>query len=618
MVGKDKVAPPVPWLGGVLGSLERGGSMSERGRRRVRVVGLAGGGLVALGLAVACNYHWYPFGTTFQLLDFEPLRLVSAVPAARGASGDFEPVCMGEREATGLILSLAVLGRLDQEAGGEMDLDLNMRPGDIVKTVGTTDRVVVAEGESIGPNNFKVTVECLERYPDSDMGGNRECQGLLNPGAAAGAAPASFRYSSDLSPQAGGYAYTRDLSTGYVGVAVLIDQSGSMKGFVDRATFADVSRNIPYAESAEGFASDLNGQRIVAVRDFLMKLNPADKAIVFQYGESLGTGAKVVCYDALGNTPEENLRERCYSTDRDLVLGQHVVQNKTFPPKLDELPNYPEGADRSPLWSAVADVYEFMKGRKDTPIRHILVVNDGPDTCDASSPDYRPYVGGKFQGVCSTTGYEEFRSRVLEDLKDPAAPRVHIHFVQFQAHGYLEHDLRQQEMACLTGGHYQFVNSIRPAKLVTGNDWTPLQTALSEALLRVRYSLVGVWRMAIELPDLGATLARGAPYSMKATITMVGAAGSLTSVDQFLYLRVGDQSASSLGTLDRRAMFRLPCAGALDCGWFQETAPECREAACVSPEAVCGFQAVADLQKCGTSGVCCNGWCAEGKTACQQ
>ncbi len=593
--------------------------MVHRARHRLRIAAVATGVLLVLGLSFACNYHWYPFRTNYQLQE-DPLRLVSAVPAARGDSGEFEPVCMGEKEASGVLLSIAILGTTTdvEDSSTQADQDVSVRPGDIVKTYGTKNQVVVAEGESVGPNNFKVNVECLERYPDADIGGNRECQGLANPGAA-GAPPVSFRYVSDLPPDPyGSYAFTRDLSTGRAGVAVLIDQSGSMKGFVDPTTFADVNEKLPQAASSDGFASDLTGQRIVAVRDFLMKLNPAEKAIVFQYGENVGTQAKVVCYDALGNTPEPDLRERCYSTDRDLVLGEHVIGNKQFVPELDLLVNFPDRAGRSPLWAAVADVYDFMKVRQDTEIRHILVVNDGPDTCDASSPDYRPYVGTRFQGVCSTMGYEEFRTRVLADLQDPMVPRVHIHFVQFQAHGYLEHDPRQQEMACLTGGHYQFINSVKPVRLVVGDDWTQLQQALLEAVQRVRYSLVGVWRMALDLPDLKGTLARGAQYALQGTITLVGAGETLTATDQFLYLRVGDQSAESLGSVDRRAVFRLPCAGVGDCGWFQGTAPACREAACVTLDAVCGFQAIADLQTCGTGGVCCNGWCAEGQTACQQ
>lgn len=591
--------------------------MSHRARQRLRTAGVATGVLLALGLA--CNYHWYPFRTNYQLLD-DPMRLVSAVPAARGESGEFEPVCRGEKEATGLLLSIAILGTTADVEGSsrQADQDVSMRPGDIVKTYGTKNQVVVAEGESVGPNNFQVEIECLERYPDPDMGGNRECQGLPNPGAGS-APPVSFRYVGYLPPDLyGSYTFTRDLSEGLVGVAVLIDQSGSMKGFVDRDTKEDVHPEVPAAASSDGFASDLTGQRIVAVRDFLMKLNPAEKAIVFQYGENVGTQAKVVCFDAAGNTPEATLRERCYSADRDLVLGEHVVGNKRFPPELDKLVNFPDRPGRSPLWAAVEDVYDFMKARQDTKIRHILVLNDGPDTCDASSPDYRPYIGTRHQGVCSTVGYEQFRTRVLADLQDPMGPRVHIHFVQFQAHGYLEHDQRQQEMACLTGGHYQFVNSIKPVKLLVGNDWTPLQQALLEAVQRVRYSLVGTWRMALDLPDLKGTLVRGADYSVKGTITMVGAGETLTATDQFLYLRVGDQSAASLGSVDRRAVFRLPCASPEDCGWFQETAPECREAACVTLDAVCGFQAVADLQTCGTKGVCCNGWCAEGQTACKK
>jgi len=580
---------------------------------RARAILVPAGILPAVVVVLGCNYHWYPYGTTYQLNN-DPLQLVSAVPAIRGPSGEFEPVCMGEQKPTGLILSVNILGNAETSIEGERDGDISMRPGDVVKTLGTLDRVVVAEGESIGPENFSLTIECLERYPDPDIGGEKKCQGLENPGAANQVAPVSFHYRSDLPPDAyGSYGFTRDLSTGYAGVAILIDMSGSMKGFVHKESRKDVNNAIkPQAATSDGFASDPNGQRITVVRDFLNELNRSEKAIVFQFGESVGTTAKVVCYDAQGNTPEATLRERCYTADRDLVLNQHTIGGKVFYPELDKLQNLPETAGRSPLWAAVDDVYEFMKARKDPPIRHLVVLNDGPDTCDATSPDYQPYVGSKPQGACSTVGYEAFRAKVLNDLKDPAVPKVHIHFVQFQAYGYLEQDPRQVEMACLTDGHYQFVNSVKPVPLTSDQ----LHDALRAAVMRVRYALVGAWRMAVDLPDLQATLRQGSLYSVKGTVTMLGRPKTLTTEDQFLYLRVGG-AEPSLPTVDRRGVVRLPCAAAEDCGWFEGSAPECREKACVALDAVCGFQEVADLETC-TGGICCNGWCAAGQTSCQK
>lgn len=563
-----------------------------------------------LAVVLACNYHWSLVPTTFQLGD-EPMRLVSAFPAAKAEDGSWQPICLGERPAEGILLHLIFQGTT--ETGG--DNDLGIRPGDVVATVGVSEpRDVLGEGKTVIADDFQVTIDCIERYPDPDIGSNRDCQGLSNPGGATNVPPVDFRYVSDLPPAR---YMGRDPSGGLVGVAILVDLSGSIKGFVDPVTKADVHPQAQDISSSRENATDPDFTWIAAVRNFLRSLNAKDRSIVFRFGESTtGAPTKVVCFDRDGNTPEQTLRERCYSADRGLVLDSHTVGNVLQKPELDKLQFYPEGPGRSPLWAAVDEVYEFMKGRTGDEVRHIIVLNDGPDTCSRSSPDFRPFYGKTAMGICSNVAYESFRDKVVADLQDTAKPKIHIHFVQIQSAGYLDRDMRQQEIACLTGGSYQFINARDPVPFVSTTGSVALQDALTEALMRVRYSLVGVWRMAIALPDLAQPPMRGVIYSIKGTVKMKGRSNSLSGIDQFLYLMVGDASNQRLASLDRRAAVRIPCSGPSDCGWLNEPVPDCREQACLNTDKICGFAAVADEQHCGTNGICCNGWCTEGITQC--
>ena len=85
---------------------------------------------------------------------------------------------------------------------------------------------------------------------------------------------------------------------------------------------------------------------------------------------------------------------------------------------------------RTPLWSAVQDVYNFMKEKGRADVRHILVITDSPDTCHPDSPDYKPSYrlyrsatktySKVEQPSCSTVSYDDFLNTVLADIKDPS------------------------------------------------------------------------------------------------------------------------------------------------------------------------------------------------------
>jgi hypothetical protein len=557
----------------------------------------------ALGLQAGCDYTVDIQGTTYQ---FQKMEFVSAIPAVK--DGD-QYVRQCEGEATSLLLNVNIIGSQTNVQSGA-DRDVSMRPGDVVKTYSGEQRFALIEGQSIKESQFELNIECLEPYPDADLKGNAECQGIKDPGSVQRIAPSILRYRSDF-PMTPAGTYLRTYGEGNkLGIAILADQSGSIKGFVDKDSKIESSPNPdnppwdPMNFAKNG--SDPNNQRIAVMKDLLKSLNPNDKVIVFQFSENASPTPKVVCAnpDGLG---EEALRSACYGTNRDLITGSSSGGQS----ELDKLQALAKG--RTPLWDAVLEVYDFMQKVPKTEVRHILVISDGPDTCSPDSPDYNPLMGG----LCSTTGYGDVKKRILADLQDPDLAQVHLSFVQFQAPGYRERDPRQQELACLTGGQYAFVNSEDLSKDTT----QVLYEALKDAFMKIRYTFAGVWTLAIDVPDLkNPKLGKGLEASVKGSITLKGAPASITAVDQVLSLRVGMSNApiSGLNTLDLRGALRLPCATIGECSWYKTAAGECETNTCVKEAAVCGAESKADETKCNSDkGVCCFGTCMATAQSCK-
>jgi hypothetical protein len=532
-------------------------------------------------------------GTTFQ---FRKMEFVSVVPMVK--EGDHY-VRQCEGQATSLLLNVNLIG--SQRDDG--DRDVSMRPGDVVKTYSGEQRFALIEGQSIKESQFELNIECLEPYPDPDLKGNAECQGIQDPGSVQRIAPSVLRYVTELPGRTFGQADK-------LGVAILADQSGSIKGFVDKDSKIESSPNPdnppwdPMNFAKNG--SDPNNLRIPVMKDLLKSLNPNDKVIVFQFSENVSPTPKAVCAnpDGLG---EEALRSACYGTNRELITGASSGGQS----ELDKLQALTKG--RTPLWAAVLEVYEFMQNVPKTEVRHILVISDGPDTCAPDSPDYNPAMGG----LCSTTGYTEFRTRVLADFEQPDLPRVHVNFIQFQAPGYRERDPRQQEAACLTGGQYVFVNSEDLSKDTN----QVLYEALRDAFMKIRYTFAGVWTLAIDVPELmNPKLGKGLEASVKGSITLKGAPDSISAVDQVLSLRIGMSNApiSGLNTLDLRGAIRLPCGTVDECFWYKTSASECQTNTCQKDTAVCGPEGKADETKCNADkGVCCFGTCMADQGSCQ-
>jgi hypothetical protein len=160
---------------------------------------------------------------------------------------------------------------------------------------------------------------------------------------------------------------------------------------------------------------------------------------------------------------------------------------------------------RSNLWTALDRAYSYLsgdvQGSMTTTVadasrsNHIIVIGDGPDTCDAKSASY---ASCETSGRCGDTDLTDIISRIDADIDDPNKNPIMIHFVQFESQGYRGRDPRQVEVSCLSGGHYQFINSETMAKAQTTN----LQQALNQAVMNVRHSLMGYWQFAHKVPVL--------------------------------------------------------------------------------------------------------------------
>ncbi len=598
------------------------------GQRVRRVAPWLGAAMLLLGAVGACNTKWEAVLSSYQ---FNTMNFVSVFPAHRNAEGNYERQCVpnSDKPVNSLLFSLNLVGTDPSgpnAAESEKELDWSIRPGDLIK-MGTSNRFEVVEGKdgSISESHFRVDVPCFETYPDPDLTDAADCQGITGP---RDQVPAKLRYVGNFPA---GSLRPEPTDRDALALAVLVDQSGSMKGFVEQNTGVEAKNGSSGPWDAANFsdgASDPDSQRLTAIRNlFNSLLNPSDRAGLFKFGEVVGAKPAIVCGDAVGrdgkpilDKDEAARRGRCFNTDRRLTLDSADFA------KLSS-----EAKGRTPLWAAVSDVYDFMKSPVPSRVKQILVIGDGPDTCHDTSPDRRKVLRdlnsrGVYQEFdqtlgCSDVSYEMFLEKLLNDQNDPNLVPVHISFIQFQAVGYRERDPRQQEIACRTGGHYIFVNS--QDFLVDGLSKNALGDALGMAVQQIRYALAGTWTLALDVSDLfSGAVSLGSELAVQADISLqpnvFNAAGSLAS------LRVGYQDATnpdiSIPKLDRRGAVRVPCAtGVDDCSWYSGLG-DCQLATCRAVDNACMVSpVVATSDVCQTTGTCVSGFgaCSVRNLLCQ-
>ena len=474
----------------------------------------------------------------------DELLVLSSIPVVEETAPDFSrqyaPLCRAPTEdPDGVIFNVLMQGTMKKST--PPDQDLSLKPGDYV-----SGQQIAQDG--LTPELLELSIKCVDQLPDPDP---HQCNsGILG---------------DDLDTQQVDFYRYGDPDAdplGNVAVAILIDMSGSMKGLSDpfppykEDTFENFTQVVPEGFSFSDNATDPGGSRMSAVETLIKTLNDDDPVIVFTFNEYK---IDIVC--KLPDQPDADYakkEEKCFGTNRELVLGGPEGFSLLDAIKGDE-------RGRTPLWTAVDKVVDFMLASsmaENASFRHILVITDGPDTCSPSADL------NECSGLCMQyhTEYEMVRANITES---EWSDRIPVHFVQLGAKGYPERDPLQQEMACLTGGHYVFVNAheIPPDSLLA---------VLEMTLRRVRYTFRGYWRLAVELsvmqksnePDSGRLHALGGWGKL-----LSGAERLFTNNEEFFRFDYGEDQTSPY--FDRRVSVRKECTPDSDACPSEEPYNEC-------------------------------------------
>ncbi len=578
--------------------------------------------LVGLGSAVAAFTMCDSTARIYlKQVQFDDLAVVGATPVKvkqTAAGPRWVPACGGDAEAMRLDFVLRSTPRTDA------DQDYQIRPGE--DAVGSS---VVKLGKNLATSHFDLSFSCLDGHDGT--GASAACP-KPSPSSALAAetpmTPPSLFFTNHVGGEKVVHAGdARSSGRGKsVGVAILIDASGTLTGKVDPKTCLEAKEGaIDSWDSAslKKCQSDSAGLRILAAKQILGLLNPQDPAIVFRYSEE---GCKVVCNaeDVFGITgiSEEDKLKNCYTTDRSLTLGTDTVQ-----PGLDkDLTGL--GSGRSSLWSC-ANLAWSLLATKGEAARHMVVLTDGPDTCSKDGNEnfqscFRigedaTGAGGvaKAQDGCpNAVKFTEFKKAVT-DFTESGRQDQHVSFVHFQSKGYGKADPRMQEIACMTGGHYQFLNFNAIAQ-----ETSERQTAIIEAVTNLRYTFGGFWSLVTKIPALvdnaqdPANARAGGMYALEGLLQLKSDNAIVpkgqTPISAFL--KVGPDPANGLGSLDGRLVVKRACT---------------KDADCAGAAGGCGIRCNLESGLCdapapgaactgagGTFGVCCAGSCDTAKQVC--
>ncbi len=505
--------------------------------------------------------------TTPGELGLQALSTLSAYPAVQ-ESGAWRRAC-GAEATTGVIVGVGVVtsnGRVRAE--GVLDRDLGVRPGDAFEggPVGGTGN----EAPRLDASTLRVHVDCLEGLP---------------------ADPEVCARSTDLVPAASvawaGLATSR--ATGH-DVLVLVDMSASIRGLVDAVGQREGGLGGVGPDFTQ-MASDYTNRRMAAVEVFVDQLNPQDRVAVMGFGEGLGEAGLLPACDS------PDLAGAGWETRLAACLPESARAERMS--GLQALRMSPSGL-RSNLWEAIDSGAAFLQDVSSPDrTRHVIVLTDGPDTCNPRSEHWTPCA----EGACSDVGTPEVMQR-LDQARAAELP-IQVHFVQFESVGYPGPDAQQIEVACHSGGHHQFVPSL-------SLDTVEFQNALVTRLTSLRHALGGHWEAAVPVPALGAS------SSPAGALLSVG--GRLDVLPESRLVAAAAGSIFGPGAGPEAAawtVLRKPCLAASDCGADE---PGACGLACSPETRLCAApgRTRPDGSLCadGTDGVCCGGECAAECAAC--
>lgn len=579
----------------------------------------------------------------FSLPDtkFFQVQVVTAFPA--NISGDKMPVVTRvcgaplddeepgtALEANGFEMTVNLVSTELSRPGCDGEKDLAIKEGDLIEL---TEVTAQAPGATIGPQNFTMNVDCL----DERVSGSAECKTALNGPLVAQAL--SYKTLSNRCDKTN--------PDTFVNVALLIDHSGSTSGLVDSNTKLEESPDSVSANNLNDTTSDKYNARITAAKTFIDNLNIFDRAIVYFFDERIGvgvaasdaficTGSQIKCNGTADSKtcgagsvclPDPTLDSDKYK-DMDIGTQQVTAFGSMKPDKANrrelelgiDLKAKFKGEGRAPIWQAIDTAASFLSDSATNIVKnnkHVVLITDGPDTC-TESENYFNYkdISSNPKGICrkacplATIQYTALLKK-LRDL-DAAGNHVTVDVVQFQsvAKEYNSPDPRMMEIACRTGGTYQFINTSD----FNRSDPTPWTKSLSQALVRVRNSLAGSWRPAFKHGSMAnGDIPKGKMQAIRGSLTFQNGkfpslAATYENSDTWRF------GYSAGATEDRRLMFRRACVTSADCGGTDACAPKhC------TPAGMCEDAPTRDGLPCGEGGSnskrCCAGVCAAGECA---
>jgi len=541
------------------------------------------------------------------------------------------------------------------------DLDVSIKEGELIEL---TRVIANGVGAVFGSGNFKVSMECVE--PRAGTSATTPCKSGVS-GIQQSTDDVRYQNISDRCDPA------RDETR--LNVALIVDRSGSTSGFVSKylqpplgtdAKCAGLSvpggsggcvagvedkPGVQHPSNFGDFASDPKRARIVAAQDFVSQLNARDRVIGYYFDEDAYEGGEVMCSNDPGegqlsndvlNIPnnDNGVRARetyCfgprgapwnYGPDAN---GDPLTYGDLIKNSLEKVVKYPgdSGNGRAPLWSAVYRAYTFFTD-ENSPVqtnRHLVVIADGPDTC-LKGESYRNRMVKDLTGSTEARtecqkakkGFDALRARIDQDATESGFYPVAIHIIQFQSMGYQEPDAAMMEIACRTGGTYQFINSEEMNK----SEPNTFITAMKLAVTKVRYALGGYWLVttklgSMEKEDIQAGVTHAIDGSLR--FEKFDTFPSLEAVFTESDTKLPHWLFSFLVLEDTRLLFRKSCVASADCRSPSDTGDaECGPKHC-DAAGECRPNNAPDGLPCGgtaggsTGKECCNGSCNPGVCA---
>jgi hypothetical protein len=549
--------------------------------------------LGGLGTATGCDTN-----ARFNInkITFDGLSPISVHPAVL-KDGKLVRQC-GSGPVDGFLMNMALLSterKVAPNSTADVDKDRSIRPGDIINTL-KVDGPKPRDIKLSDTNNVDLKIDCLDPLLSAEL--KRD-----TPLSCDGSQPA-VQLSSLTYHEVGGAR-----RAGH-NLLVLMDMSGSMKGFVNHQQDTTAPDFNPADQNKENspaktlfippdlktIASDYNSWRLTMVKELIDNLNKEDRFGIVGFGEGLsGDFMSTPCTvpEAEGKGWDDAL-DTCFGITNNQYWREGIdnFQNKVKP-------------GRSNLWDAVSQTYDFLKTKGDLQrSNHIMVITDGPDTCATTE------AFGNCQSPCSVADHSEVLAKLDADSGNPNAPKIHIHFVQFESPGYPGTDARQVEVACESDAHYQFINANNIPK-ANNQDF---QEAVRKAMYNVRFSLMGHWQAALKVPSfaddgVNGTLP-GRLYALSGSAT-VKSDSNLKDEDAIVTF-----TGSGDGSWDKRLRLRKTCANDTSCGGDGSSACSVY---CSSETQLCPYELdhpsggapIPSGQSCtdGSGGICCDGTC---------